>query len=184
MIDSCCFDLETSSLNADFGIILCAVIKPAKEKEFVFRGDKLNKNWKTKRSDDSAIVRAVADKLQEYDILVGHYAAGFDLPFLRTRMIYHGMQPFKDRKVVDPWKIARNKLKLSSNSLDRITDFVGCNSKSTVSGQLWNEAALDGSRKAMDYIVEHCIQDVLMLEQIVDVVKGYSTNFNAWGSGY
>ncbi len=47
----------------------------------------------------------------------------------------------------------------------------------------WLRAALDGDRKAMDYIVEHCVEDVMTLERIVDAVKTYSTAFNSRGSG-
>ena len=35
----------------------------------------------------------------------------------------------------------------------------------------------------MNYIGEHCIEDVNTLDSIVDMVKPYSTAFNAWGSG-
>jgi len=52
-----------------------------------------------------------------------------------------------------------------------------------VRGDAWLKAPLDGSRKSMNYIVEHCIEDVNTLDSIVDMVKPYSTAFNAWGSG-
>src|SRR5436309_1126021 len=37
--------------------------------------------------------------------------------------------------------------------------------------QQWLAAALDGSRKAMRYIVDHCVQDVLVLEKVVGALK-------------
>jgi uncharacterized protein YprB with RNaseH-like and TPR domain len=179
MIEACSFDIECTSLNADFGIVLCAVIKPSGGAPKVFRGDQLNKKWDTKRSDDSA-----AEELAKYDILAAHNGARFDMPFLRTRMMRWGMPPMPKPKIVDPCQILRQQFKLSSNSLDRSTSFLGFNSKSPVEGNMWLQASLDGNRKAMNYIVKHCVEDVLMLEKMVREIKGYCSSFNGWGSAF
>lgn len=71
---------------------------------------------------------------------------------------------------------------MSYNGLERIADFLGCNTKTKLSGDLWVRASMDGDTEAMDYIVEHCIQDCQMLEKIVDAVKGYCPAFNSKGS--
>jgi uncharacterized protein YprB with RNaseH-like and TPR domain len=184
VITICTFDLETTSLNADFGVLLCSVIKPSHGKAVILRADQINKKWDTKRSDDSAIVKATCEELNKYDCWVAHNGARFDVPFLRTRIAKWRLPPLVDAKLIDPVQLARNKLKLSYNGLERIADFLGVNTKTTVDGQKWLEAALDGNRKAMGYIVEHCVEDVLMLEKIVDSVKHYSKTFNSWGSGF
>ena len=49
---------------------------------------------------------------------------------------------------------------------------------------MWLEAALDGNKLAMDYIVKHCIRDVEILEKVADAVKPYCSAFNTYGSGY
>ena len=72
---------------------------------------------------------------------------------------------------------------MSGNSLDKLASFIDANSRTPVRGDAWLRAALDGCRKSMNYIVEHCIEDVNTLDSIVDMVKPYSTAFNAWGSG-
>lgn len=182
MIQVACFDLECTSLNADFGVVLCGVIKPAGAEAIVLRADELNKQWEKKRSDDSAVVAAIVAELSKHDILIAHNGLNYDLPFLRTRMAKHSMQPLRSFKLVDPVQVARRSLRMSGNSLERIADFLGCNTKTTVDGNLWLRAALDGDRKAMDAIVDHCCEDVKMLERIVDCVKGYSPTFNSKGS--
>jgi hypothetical protein len=95
-----------------------------------------------------------------------------------------GLPPLADAKLIDPVQLARNKHRLSYNSLDRITDFLGINQKTVVAGDQWLRAALDGDRKAMGYIVDHCVKDVEMLEKVVDFVKPYAKAFNTWGSGF
>lgn len=176
------FDLECSSLNADFGIILCGVIKPQSGEPIVFRSDTLNKKWKTQRSDDSAVVKAIIDELGKYDILCAHNGLKFDLPYLRTRAARWGMPPFHSPKLIDPVLIARRNLRMSYNGLERIADFLGVNTKTRVDGAVWQAASLDGDKAAMDEIVSHCIEDVAMLEVIVSAVKGYCPSFNSKGS--
>jgi hypothetical protein len=48
----------------------------------------------------------------------------------------------------------------------------------------WLAAALDGSRKAMRYIVQHCVQDVLVLEKVIGALKPYSGTYNTYRSGF
>jgi uncharacterized protein YprB with RNaseH-like and TPR domain len=182
-ISCCCFDLETSNLSADFGVILCGVVKPAHGRPKVFRGDEYNRRWKAMRSDDSDLVKAIVAELAKYDIWVAHNGARFDVPFLRTRLAKWGLEPLPSKKLVDPVQLARNKLRMSFNSLEAIARFLGFTSKTQVKGDLWLQAALDGSSEALDYIVDHCVRDVLVLEKVVGVLKGYSTQFNTWGSG-
>lgn len=185
MITIATFDIETSHLCADFGVILCAVVKPHMKgaKPEVFRGDELNPDWDTKRSYDKPVVRSLLDALNDYDVLIAHNGLKFDLPFIRTRLAKWNLKPLPEKKLIDPVQIARNKLRMSGNSLDKLASFIQANSKTPVRGDAWLKAALDGCRKSMNYIVEHCIEDVNTLDSIVDMVKPYSTAFNAWGSG-
>lgn len=186
MLTAATFDLETTSLNADFGIVLCGVILPhdSRAKPIVFRGDKSNPKWATKRSDDSKLVAEIADELAKYDVLIAHNGQRFDLPFLRTRLAKWHLPPMPKKKLIDPVLIARNQLKMSWNSLEKLADMMGCNAKTEVSGDLWIRAALDGDKKAMDYIVDHCVADVVMLSNVFDKLKSYVSGINTYGSAY
>lgn len=182
MLNIACFDLETSNLNANFGILLCAVIKPQGEDPKIFRADKYVPEWKTKRSCDRPLVKAVADELMTYDILIAHNGARFDLPWIRTRMAHWKLGGFPPKKLIDPYQIARNNFRMSSNSLASLGDFFIKNKKTPVSGELWMKASLDGDISAMDYIVAHCIADTEMLEDLVDFVKDYAPIIHPRGS--
>jgi uncharacterized protein YprB with RNaseH-like and TPR domain len=184
MIEACSFDLECTSLNADFGIILCGVIKPSGEPPKIFRLDQLSKNWDKKRSDDSAVVKAIAAELAKYDLVAIHNGMNYDVPFLKTRMMRWRLPAMPKQKVIDTCQLMRRQLRLSSNSLARSTDFLGFNTKSSVDGDLWLRASLDGDKRAMNYIVKHCVQDVIMLEKVVRELKGHCSAFNSWGSSF
>jgi DNA polymerase III epsilon subunit-like protein len=184
-ITCCVFDLETSHLNADFGVVLCGVIKPDGQQPKVFRGDKLHAaDWKRgKRSDDRNTVSEIVKELVKYDIWIAHNGVRFDLPFLRTRLAKWGLPPLRSNKILDPVLLARNTLRMSYNSLERIADFLGVNSKTPVTGDTWVRAYLDGDRDAMESVVDHCVRDVETLEKIVEALKAYSTQLTSWGSG-
>jgi uncharacterized protein YprB with RNaseH-like and TPR domain len=183
-ISSVCIDIETFNLSADFGIIFCGVIKEEGKKPKVFRHDHLCKTWKTRRSDDSNVTRVIAEEMSKHPIWIAHNGKRFDLPYINTRLLRNGMKPLMAPKVlVDPVELARNKLRMSYNSLDKIAALLGCNSKTEVDPDVWNKAAFDGCTKSMDYIIAHCIEDVITLEKMVDKLKELSTGFNSYGSG-
>jgi uncharacterized protein YprB with RNaseH-like and TPR domain len=183
-ISCCVFDLETTNLSADFGVILCGVIKPAGGKARVFRADHLNPRWPRGRSDDSHTLRAIVEELDKWDIWIVHNGNRFDIPFLRTRLLKHHLPALPSKKLVDPVLLARNKLRMSYNSLEQIANHMGVNSKTEVHPDLWVKAGLDGDRRAMSYIVKHCVEDVKTLEKVAGQLKVYSSTYNTYGSGY
>ena len=189
MLSVAAFDLETCNLNADYGILGVAVVKTtATKKPIVFRGDQLNKRWKTRRSDDSAIVKAVAEELKRHDILIAHNGAavrfGFDIPFLQARLAHHGMPVFPRMKIIDPVQIARKNFRLSGYSLETIANHLGLEMKMKLPPSVWTEAFLDGCPKAMDTLVARCVSDVRILCGVVDAVKGYCATLDSRGSSW
>lgn len=175
MITTGIFDIETSDLSADRGIILCAVIQGNNGKPIVFRSDELNKNWyKGQRGDDSGIVKKLYKHLNEYDVLVAHNGTRFDLPFIRTRGARWGLGGLRDTKIIDPLSIAFRKFRLNHNSLGSLSDFIGsADRKHSLDWSVWMDAILNGSRVAMDEIVKHCVSDVKELNDVLNMVKPY-----------
>lgn len=176
MISTAIFDLETSDLSGDRGIILCACIKSSTKKKIItIRTDETNPKWKKgERGDDEATVTQIAKILADHDVLVAHNGTRFDMPFLRTRMLRWGLPRMPDLKIVDPCSIAWRKFKLTRNSLGNIGDYLGVKEKKTpLDMSLWMDAILNGSKSAMDMIVKHCVADIEVLAGILDLVKPY-----------
>jgi uncharacterized protein YprB with RNaseH-like and TPR domain len=159
------------------------VIKPGGGEAVTFRGDAYPA-WQGGRSNDAPVVRALADALGQYDILVAHNGKKFDIPFLQTRLARWGLPPLPRTKLVDPVLLARNNYRMSSNSLQRLLGMFGLNEKTVVDNDVWLRAALDGDREAMNYIVEHCIKDVDMLDALLDKVKPFCSKFDSGGSAW
>jgi uncharacterized protein YprB with RNaseH-like and TPR domain len=185
VISTAVFDLETSDLAGDRGIILCAVVQSSeRRKPTIIRTDDTNPGWsKGKRGDDSETVRQVAAALRGHDVLAAHNGTRFDVPFLRTRMLRWGMDPLPDMKIVDPLSIAWRKLRLRSNALGAVSDHLRIRDRKTpLDLSVWMDAVLNGTRESMDLIVEHCVADVKVLAAVLRGVKGFVRQLDDRGS--
>ncbi len=172
------FDLETSDLKADFGILLVSCVQEQGGRMWtqVHASDQ----W----SDDSAIVTATIAQLSQYDVLVAHNGVRFDLPWLNSRASHHGLAPLPPTlKILDPVLMARKRFHISYNGLDRVASFLGVAEKKTpVDGQIWVRATLDRDPEALDYIRKHCIRDVEVLNKVMARMRPYLGRINEWGS--
>ena len=186
MITTLCLDLETTDLDADRAVILCASFESSTEPGRVrtIRQDRTNPLWKKGiRGDDKELVKQVCKIVRDHDVIVAHNGARFDLPMLRTRALRWGLAPLKDGKLVDPCSIAWRKFKLRSNRLGAIADFVGIEDKKTpLDMSLWADVMLNGSVRGMNKIVEHCEADIRVLRGVLDFVKPFVKLIDERGS--
>lgn len=184
---ACALDLETTGFEADYNIILCAVIKPFtidnNGKHIILRADSYP-SWDTSRSCDAPICRDLRKEIEKYDIIVAHNGTRFDVPFMMTRFLKWGIK-WQQPKVLDPVRLSRRYLKLGSNSLKSVTHHFGIMGKTECLGDQWMEAKFDrgkSNKKAMDYVVDHCIADVDILEKMTNKVKFLAPRIGNFGS--
>lgn len=187
MVSTLILDLETTDLEADRGVILCACYESSKEpgKVTTLRNDLINsKDWRHgKRGNDKELVKQICAVVRAHDIIVAHNGARFDLPFLRTRCLRWGLKPLKEPKIVDPLQIAWRKFKLRSNRLGAVADYLGIKDKKTpLDMSVWADAMLNGSKPAMNLIVKHCIADIRVLSAVLPHVKPFIKVFDDRGS--
>ena len=179
------FDIECTGLDPMFSIGLCGVVKPwgAAKKDV-----KLFRNYE-QGANDSEFIEAIIEELEQYSILVAHNGVFFDRKYLNGRALYHGLAPLNPRgKMVDPWRLAKNHLNFRGNSLDRLSDYLGCREKKTVvDGEIWMRAGYERGytergEAAMEYIIEHCLKDVDVLEEVASKLWVFTGNIHPWGS--
>ena len=174
-------DLETSNLNADYGVILCGVFKPYKGKPEVFRIDKTS-SYKARPWDDAELVKDIlkhiagdGKKREAIDILVTYNGAMFDAPFLTSRAMLTDINIRENFsfKHIDLYWVARKKLKLHDAKLDTVARFLKCHvSKTHIDPETWNKA-VTGYQPALDYVVDHCVKDVQVLEEVYEKMKPF-----------
>lgn len=172
-LDIVSFDIETTNLTADFSVLLCACIKPFGRDAIVFRIDDYNKKWSTERMDDSGIVKAIACELVKHAIIITHYGSKFDLPYMKAKMSKYGLIPLPPLFNIDTWRIAKNNFQVSSRKLANLSRYFELGSKSGVEGDLWLQAGMNGNVAALDKIIEHNIQDVILLEKLAAISFPY-----------
>jgi uncharacterized protein YprB with RNaseH-like and TPR domain len=178
------FDIEATGLNASFSRMLCVAIhKFAPNERIILRADEYP-GWKEgKRASDRELVLDTLKAIDDVDILIAHNGVQYDMPFIRTRALIHGLPPVHPKKIVDPVFLARKVFKFHSNALDAISVTLGTDvQKTKIPPQVWMAAIGDGDKEAMDYIVDHCIKDVDVLTEIAHRFMPYVREINALGS--
>lgn len=166
------WDIETRSLVADYGSILCIGWKWFGDKgapRVLSIHDVPGKH----PLDDAELVRLfITEVWNQADIAIGHYSGGHDEPFLRTRALIHELPVPKDVTTLDLWGKVWKRFKFSKNSLDNLTRQLGLTEK------YWNptedfEKVLYGDKAALKRIVKHCRVDVEATEELYTRLRPY-----------
>jgi len=150
-------------LAGDWGFFFCWVIGDGKGH---YKKDVI-KPSEVKTTRDKRIVKSCITELKKYDRVIHQYGDRADIPLLRTRALINKIPFFKHGELytTDVWKIAKDKLTLSSNSQGSIAEALyGETEKTRVRASIWL-AALQGNQKAFKEILKHCEADVRDLER-------------------
>lgn len=167
------FDIEATELDAETGVLLSYAIKT---KDGVVKANVITKDEILSLDQDKRLVRECVEDIRRLDRVVGYYSAGYDLPFVRTRALYHGIDFPKWKEIwhTDLWQIVRKKLKLKRNSMQRACDLLGIESKGhRFDIKVWKRA-LYGDKAALDAVLIHNIEDVHSTEALWDRLIEYA----------
>lgn len=119
-----------------------------------------------KNQDDKALLAALIPVIAQADEIVFHNGSRFDLPWVRTRALFHGLPPVPDVREIDTLRWARSKFYFNSNKLDYIAKYLGIGGKLKTEFGLWKEVVLNRCPKALARMSEYCANDVLLLEKV------------------
>jgi predicted RNA-binding Zn-ribbon protein involved in translation (DUF1610 family) len=125
-----------------------------------------------KNQDDKAMLEKFLEVANSADELVHQNGDRFDLPWFKTRCIFHGLQTLPDYKTVDTLKIARRNFYFNSNKLDYMAKFLGLGEKIQTHFGLWKEIVLNKCSKSMALMTAYCAKDVILLEKIYNKLRG------------
>jgi len=169
------FDIEASNLNANFGYVFSYAIATDGKKVL---GRVLRPKEIRTGAFDSALMAELCNDLRKFNRIVVHYGGDgrFDCPFVRSRALKaHADFPlYKEIYVSDTWRIARNKLKLSSNRLDTICKFFGIEAKThPMDFDRWC-LAMTGDTESLDYIWAHNVEDAISLREVYHILNPYA----------
>lgn len=152
------FDIETTSLEGSYGRLLCACFK-------FFDEDEVRTIVAPKLKDEAKALREIAKTVEEAHVLVGWNSKHFDWRFLEQRAIVLGTPSLPAKLHLDLIHHHRHYFRSRGHSLDGVAkDLKLSAQKYDVPASAWLAAA-DGDRNALDEIVKHCEQDVIITEE-------------------
>lgn len=186
------FDIETSpnigffwsagyKLNVPYSniikerAIICICYKWAGE-------DKVYSLTWDNNQDDKKMLEKFMSVANEAAELVGHNGDKFDLPWIRTRCIFHRVPAFPTYTTIDTLKHARSKFRFNSNRLDYIAQYLNVGEKLETGGfDLWKDIVLNKDKEALEKMVTYCKNDVTILEKVHDQLSNYVPHKTHYG---
>ncbi len=121
---------------------------------------------------DKQIIETVVPLMNEADEVIAHYGDGFDVPWIRTRALYHGIVTGV-WKTVDTHTWAKKHFNLPTNKLDDIAEYLGLGRKLPTKYDLWRAITFRADKQAQKDMVEYNKHDVELLELVWDYLRHY-----------
>lgn len=170
-------DIETSNLDADYGIVLTWCLKPL-GKDKIISGVITPEDIKIGRhgDEDRRVVKDCIAAMAGFDKLIGYYSKRFDLPYLRARALHMNLNfPFFGSiQHVDVYDIVKSRFKMSRKRQEVACRFLlGHTDKTHFDGSIWRDAAR-GDKKALKQVLEHNIYDCTDLEKLYMKIREYA----------
>lgn len=128
--------------------------------------------WDKKQNDKKMVSDfiKVADGASE---LVGQNGDRFDIKWIRTRALIHGIQWTPYINTLDTLKMARNSFNFNSNRLDYLGKILLDKGKLDTGFGLWKDIVLSNSESAMLKMIKYCKNDVILLEEVFNKFRPY-----------
>jgi uncharacterized protein YprB with RNaseH-like and TPR domain len=162
-------DIESSNLRADIGQIIAVGIIKDKKKEVKFV---------EKPEEEKEVLKWLKKELEGCDLVITWYGSRFDLPFLMTRAIINDLDMSELLKIpsLDICEFCKRNLSFSKNNLSEVCKILGIPKNREISGRevlkLYLKA-IHGDKKAKEKIIEHCLDDLEVLEEIFKKLEPY-----------
>ena len=123
--------------------------------------------WGTKRSTtrDKKLLRDFSKIYAKADMVVAHNGDNFDIKWLKTRIMFHDLDPLPPVHQCDTLKEFRKNFRLNSNRLDYVAKFLGGDGKSPMTFDDWKKV-MAGDEAALTKMVKYCKKDVQLLEDV------------------
>lgn len=168
------FDIETTSFMAGGpqSHLVCLTILPLDSDQPITHAIRFRD-----RRDDRRVLSEALESLAQYDILIGHYIHGYDLPWLLSRLAYFGRKMPRSWITYDTYAAARRMGLKDGKSLGNLGAYFGIDGvKTRIFRPDW--LMIDSPFEAdfdlcLNEIVYHCEQDVLLNRSVFQALYQY-----------
>jgi len=165
----CFLDIETTGVEGDASIITgIGILEENRRFTFI----QINKPEEEKRKLKQAL-----EIITKYDIVFTWRGREFDIPFMITRALKHGLDPspLYELMHVDLADFTRQHLRLGRTDLYNVARFFGIQKDTKIQGKdiplTYIEGLAKTSRKSWRKIREHCRDDLITLMRVYEKLK-------------
>ena len=128
-----------------------------------------------KNHSDKKLLKKFIKELEKSSEAIAHNGDRFDLKWLRTRALFHGVNMNHTYDTIDTLKLAKSGFYFNSNKLDYIAKFLGVGAKMSTGGlDLWKKVCLENCEESLNHMVEYCKMDVQVLEAVHQKLNPYT----------
>ena len=160
-------DFEMTGLSANYGRLICGCIKPYGGEVTTLRIDDTARGV-TYPWDDHDLALGLRDELEKQWMIVGWNSVMFDIKFLNSRLMFHRERVLRKPLHKDLLFTAKTVFALTDNRLITVQEHLQLDeAKTRLDPNEWIKASA-GDAGAIDYVAEHCVQDVRVLEEVFE----------------
>lgn len=159
-------DIETTSLRADAGIIVAAAVS----------NDEVKVKFAPDPDAERELLVWLEEELKDVSTIATWNGSDFDIPFIVTRALIHGLDFswLRKKNVLDLYAWCKKALLLSNYKLDYVAYVLGVSQEQgirSVEVDVLYWRAVRGDEEAKQAIISHCRSDVIKLKRIHDKIK-------------
>lgn len=138
-------------------------------------------------ANEKFLLRDFAAAYNECDESVAHYGSKFDIRFLNSRIAKAGLPRLKPMRLIDTWRVLKDRFLLPSNRLETAIEYFKCPyGKPSLGWDIWRKVSL-GDVKAHKVLRDRCHFDALSLwwiytNKLMPYSDHSSTSFASIGS--
>jgi hypothetical protein len=137
--------------------------------------DKIHTLTWDKNHCDKKLLKDFIKELEKADEAIAHNGDRFDIKWIRTRAIKHGIDMHHTYNTIDTLKLSKSGFNFNSNRLDYIAQYLGVGKKLETGGlDLWKKVCLEKCTDSLKKMVDYCEQDVRVLELVFQKLNPYT----------
>tara|TARA_R110000868_G_scaffold279203_1_gene539258 strand:- start:9710 stop:10492 length:783 start_codon:yes stop_codon:yes gene_type:complete len=132
-------------------------------------------DWGLKKQCDKKLLIEFIKQLDKADEIVAHNGDRFDIKWIRTRALFHGIEMRPSYNSIDTLKLCKAYLNLPSNKLSEVARYFNLTAKLDPGGlQTWIDIILNKSQDALDTMLVYCDGDITTLKEVYYKLRQYT----------
>jgi len=131
-------------------------------------------DWGLNKQCDKKIVETLIKEFDKADEIVAHNGDRFDIKWVKSRAIYHGLEMRSNYRSIDTLKLAKSNLNLPSYSLKELCKYYGLPQKIDAGGiETWQKIQFEKDQEALDHLLFYGDGDIISLEAVFQKLRPY-----------